>query len=336
MPFNDIDNPQNIQDIAAAMSLASNPYYGKIDARIAGIAAVVEAVQKVLSVGGNVQAITDCLCFGNPEKPKQMGDFVACVEGIKLACESLGLLSRENDFTNLDKQNSNSGSNSNSNSNSNITPIPIVAGNVSLYNESKNGAIPASPMICAVGSLHKSQLVTHDFSAAGNAVILVGARQPRLGGSLWYAQNDLADINLPNYDLDNLRQMHQAILALVDNNYLSALKSIHLGGVAATLSLMGMQNQIGVNLMLDPTCADSCTADEWLFSEAPGFVMTVEAKNLEKSLHILQSFSLEHWQLGLTENTNQIRIYNKANNTLWLDADLAKLKSCWAKEGLNK
>ena len=159
LPFDEKD------DMAVALAIASNPYYGQIDAGVAGVSAVVEAVQKVISVGGNVQAITDCLCFGNPEKPEQMGDFVSCVEGIKAACENLCLINREQDFTNLDPV-------------ANDTPIPIVAGNVSLYNESKSGAVPASPMISAVGSLHKDQVIKPDFIKEGEVIVLIG--DPRL------------------------------------------------------------------------------------------------------------------------------------------------------------
>ena len=112
-------------------------------------------------------------------------------------------------------------------------PIPIVAGNVSLYNESKSGAIPASPMISAVGSLHKDQVITSDFSEPNQVVILIGDRQINLGGSLWYEVNKLEDINLPKFDLVKIRQINKAVLSVHCHNDLGLAVANSLAGVSA-------------------------------------------------------------------------------------------------------
>ena len=310
LPFDEKD------DMAVALAIASNPYYGQIDAGVAGVSAVVEAVQKVISVGGNVQAITDCLCFGNPEKTEQMGDFVSCVEGIKAACENLCLINREQDFTNLDPV-------------ANDTPIPIVAGNVSLYNESKSGAVPASPMISAVGSLHKDQVIKPDFVKEGEVIVLIGDRQAHLGGSLWYELNSLSDVNLPKFDLDKIKIMNKTVLEIVDLEIITSLKAINLGGFATTLALMGLRHQIGCDIKLEPSSLDSLRSDEYLFSEAPGFVLTIPADKVERALHKLVAQDISHWVVGVTKDSPKVKIYNSVSDKTLLEADLSKLKSNW-------
>ena len=263
---------------------------------------------------GNVQAITDCLCFGNPEKPEQMGDFVSCVEGIKAACENLCLINREQDFTNLDPV-------------ANDTPIPIVAGNVSLYNESKSGAVPASPMISAVGSLHKDQVIKPDFVKEGEVIVLIGDRQAHLGGTLWYEINSLSDVNLPKFDLDKIKIMNKTVLEIVDFEIITSLKAINLGGFATTLALMGLRNQIGCDIKIEPSSLDSLRSDEYLFSEAPGFVLTIPADKVERALHKLVAQDVSHWVVGVTKDSPKVKIYNSVSDKTLLEADLSKLKS---------
>ena len=89
-------------------------------------------MRNVACVGATPHAISDCLCFGNPEKPEQMWEFVQSVNGIKKACDTITLKDHKNH------------------------PVPIIAGNVSFYNESKSKAIPPSPIISCLGKLEKT------------------------------------------------------------------------------------------------------------------------------------------------------------------------------------
>ncbi len=111
------------------LSLDQCPRYNKIDPYWGAVNAVVEAARNVTAVGALPQAATDCLCFGNPEKPEQMWDFTESVRGIADACEAIGLKEYPG------------------------AALPVISGNVSLYNESKAGAIPASPMISCLGNM---------------------------------------------------------------------------------------------------------------------------------------------------------------------------------------
>jgi phosphoribosylformylglycinamidine synthase len=105
--------------LGVAIAVAGDPYVGERDAYAAGEYAVREAVRRVISVGARPIALTDCLNFGNPNDPDQLGDLVAAIDGLAAAATELGL--------------------------------PFVSGNVSLYNAAGSGAIPASPIVACIG-----------------------------------------------------------------------------------------------------------------------------------------------------------------------------------------
>ena len=108
--------------LGVALAVAGNPRYGRIDAGYAAELAVIEAMSCVVAVGARPLGLTNCLNFGNPRKPDQYGEFVAAVDGLARAAEELDL--------------------------------PIVSGNVSLYNETSDGrAIPASAIVACIGAL---------------------------------------------------------------------------------------------------------------------------------------------------------------------------------------
>jgi len=88
-PFNEEKYPEEIRKTGIALSLDQNPRYNKIDAYWGAVNAVIESVRNVTAVGANPVALTDCLCFGNPEKPEQMGEFVDSVRGIIDACAAI-------------------------------------------------------------------------------------------------------------------------------------------------------------------------------------------------------------------------------------------------------
>src|SRR3990167_1102539 len=122
-PFNEEKYPDEIRLTGIALSLDQCPRYNKIDPYWGAVNAVVESARNVAAVGALPQALTDCLCFGNPEKPEQMWDFTESVRGIADACKAIGL----KEFPDAS--------------------LPVISGNVSFYNESKTGVISRSPMV---------------------------------------------------------------------------------------------------------------------------------------------------------------------------------------------
>jgi phosphoribosylformylglycinamidine synthase subunit PurL len=140
--------------LGVALAVAGNPRYGRIDPRYAAEHAVIEAVRRVVAVGAQPIGLTDCLNFGNPRKPEQYGEFVRAVEGLARAADALAL--------------------------------PFVSGNVSLYNESADGAaIPASPIVACVGALEDvAQVITPGLKHAGSTLLWIGSRELAVGGSV--------------------------------------------------------------------------------------------------------------------------------------------------------
>lgn len=136
-----------------ALAVAGNPRYGRIDPRYAAEHAVIEAVRRVVAVGAQPIGLTDCLNFGNPRKPDQYGEFVRAVDGLARAADALAL--------------------------------PFVSGNVSLYNESAQGAVPASPIVACVGALEDvAQTITPGLKHPGSTLLWIGSRELVVGGSV--------------------------------------------------------------------------------------------------------------------------------------------------------
>ena len=137
------------------MAVAHNPAYGKVDAYDTAYHAIISSMRKVVSVGAKPAALTDCLCFGNPEKPEQMQDIIDAIRGIKEACESVPLY----DYSD--------------------SPTPIISGNVSLYNVSGDVDIPASPIISCLGVLENvGDVLTPHIKQAGSCLLLLTNNNP--------------------------------------------------------------------------------------------------------------------------------------------------------------
>ena len=168
-PFNSEKYPEEIRNVGIALSTDHNPRYGLIDPYWGGVNAVVESMRNVVSVGATPHALSDCLCFGNPEKLYQMWEFVEAVRGLYDACHAITLKAHPNHAT------------------------PIIAGNVSFYNESKNGAIPPSPIVSSLGRLKDvNKTVPAHFQETDSTLIMIGDRKNELGGSFYYSlKNEL-------------------------------------------------------------------------------------------------------------------------------------------------
>jgi phosphoribosylformylglycinamidine synthase subunit PurL len=140
--------------LGVALAVAGNPRYGWIDPGYAAEHAVVEAMRRVVAVGARPIGLTNCLNFGNPRKPQQYGQFVAAVDGLARAATELDL--------------------------------PIVSGNVSLYNESADDrAVPASAIVACIGAIDDvARVVTPGLKQAGSALLWIGSRELVVGSSV--------------------------------------------------------------------------------------------------------------------------------------------------------
>ena len=291
-PFNSEDYPLEIRSTGIALSTDHNPMYGSIDPYWAGVNAVVESMRNVAAVGATPHALTDCLCFGNPEKENQMWEFVESVRGISDACNAITL-----------KENPNH-------------PTPIIAGNVSFYNESKKGSIPPSPIVSCLGKLNDvEKAISMSFRFPGSNLILVGKRKSEMGGSAYYHMKNKNNINLPKPDFKEVRDQIYALTDCINEQLVLSCHDISDGGLAVALSEMAFANNIGCKVNID----ENLRSDEILFSETGGFIMEIDNAKLETALESFSKYNIEFFNIGKTGGNSLI-----INNLLNVDIEVAK------------
>jgi phosphoribosylformylglycinamidine synthase len=193
-------------DRALAMSLDCNGRYGYLDPRRGAMLAVAEASRNVACSGAKPLATTNCLNFGNPEKPGIMWQFGEAVAGLGEACRALD--------------------------------VPITGGNVSLYNETDGKAIYPTPTIGIVGLLeHVDRVLTRRFTQSGDVIILLGEGKGELGGSEYLKTvHDMVRGVPPSLDLGAERALQALLVTLADQRVVHSAHDCSDGGLAVALA----------------------------------------------------------------------------------------------------
>ena len=291
-PFNSEKYPEEIRNVGIALSTDHNPRYGLIDPYWGGINAVVESMRNVASVGATPHALSDCLCFGNPEKPHQMWEFVESVRGVADACNAITLKDNPNHAT------------------------PIIAGNVSFYNESKGGAIPPSPILSCLGRLKDvNKAVPAYFQKLDSVVLMIGERKNELGGSVYYSLYDEMGANVPKPNLEEVKNQIFALTDCIDGGLVLSCHDISDGGVASALAEMTFGNDIGCDINIDSNLLN----EKLLWSETGGFILEISLENVDGIKTIFSHVELDVYEIGKTIG-NLIQI----NNVVGLTVNKAK------------
>jgi phosphoribosylformylglycinamidine synthase subunit PurL len=193
-------------DRALAMSVDGNGRYCYLDPYRGAMLAVAEAARNVACSGARPLAATNCLNFGNPERPAIMWQFARAVEGIGAACRALD--------------------------------VPITGGNVSLYNETDGRAIYPTPVIGIVGLLeHADRVLTRRFQGAGDVIVLLGESRGELGGSEYLKMAyDLVRGMPPALDLAAERALQMLMVKLADARVIRSANDCSDGGLAVALA----------------------------------------------------------------------------------------------------
>jgi len=292
-PFNSEKYPEEIRNVGIALSTDHNPRYGIIDPYWGGVNSVVEAMRNVAAVGATPHAITDCLCFGNPEKPYQMWEFVESVRGIADACHAIALKDSPDDAT------------------------PIIAGNVSFYNESKIGAIPPSPIVSCLGRLKNvNNTVPMHFQKSDSVILMAGERRDELGGSVYYSLYDELGTNVPEPDLEDVKNQIYALTDCIDDGLILSCHDISDGGVASALAEMTFGNEIACDAEIET----DLSLDKILFSETGGFILEVSTHNVTQTSKVFSEHGQTIFNIGKTNFTNAIKL----NRVINLELDKAK------------
>jgi phosphoribosylformylglycinamidine synthase subunit PurL len=229
---------------AIAVSIDGNGRRVACDPRRGAAEAVYECAANLACVGAEPLGLTNCLNFGNPEKPHVAWQLTEAVEGLAEACEALS--------------------------------VPVVGGNVSLYNEAPNGPIFPTPVVGMVGKLPSAARAGRvGFAREGDAIALVGPFEPSMVGSELDKLRGQAPVGeLPVADARALRVVHGAVRARVRSGAFRSAHDIAEGGVAIALAESCIAGGIGASVRL-PHGLDA-------FGEAPGraFIVSGPAEAL--------------------------------------------------------
>lgn len=259
----------------------------------------VEAFRNLACVGAKPLGITDCLNFGNPERPQVMYQLVKAIEGIADACQYFG--------------------------------VPVVSGNVSLYNETVEKHeirnIYPTPIIVAVGVLQANSFVDHRFKEPGDMVFLVGdlRREFSVAGSefLKVVHSKVAG-RVPQVDLEKEKRLCQLLVDLVGEGMLQSAHDVSLGGLAVCL----LESLFGTGLGLDLNLYYDGRLDFFFFSENPTMVVvSVKKERAEELKDKVEQAGLDWLLLGRVKEERKFTLRN--NEEKLLELDLEEAESLW-------
>ncbi|MEX2108670.1 MAG: phosphoribosylformylglycinamidine synthase subunit PurL [Solirubrobacterales bacterium] len=224
--------------------VACDPYAGTVEA-------VLECTQNLACAGAEPLGLTNCLNFGNPEKPTPAWQLDRAVTGLAEACEALG--------------------------------VPVVGGNVSLYNEGPEGPIYPTPVVGMVGELPDPGLPPGSaFAREGDAIALLGPFSPSLAGSELAKLRGELEMGLPQPDIAGVAAACATVRDAVRAGKLASVHDISDGGLSCALAESAIGAGLGCRVDLQPLRERGCSPEEALFGEgAGGFLLSGDPAALE-------------------------------------------------------
>ena len=258
--------------------MEANPYHGSMSA-------VEEVCRNLASVGARIDSLADCLCFGNPRKPDIMGQFKASCEALRDAATAID--------------------------------VPYVSGNVSLYNETSEGAIPPTPVLMGVGIVNDiRKCVTSDMKSEGT-IWLVGDTKEEMGASLYYRIIGKECPSVPKTDFDSFIPRMEKLIQAIENGEVVACHDISTGGLAIAVIEMCMSGK-GAKINL----TGEMRADVELFSEGNGRWVVQVAPGSEENFRKRFDFA------EIIGYVNDKIIFNKNDEKL-VELDIDKTREEW-------
>ncbi|MDA9596352.1 phosphoribosylformylglycinamidine synthase subunit PurL [Candidatus Pelagibacter sp.] len=285
---------------AVAASVDSSAVYCWAHPLTGGKQVVCESFRNLISVGAKPVAITNCLNFGSPENEENMGEFVECVQGIGEAAEYL--------------------------------KFPVVSGNVSFYNQTKDEGIKPTPSIGGVGLIKDyNKMITMDFKEIDNIVLVIGKTEGHIDQSL-FARNILDEKNgpPPEINLFNEKNNGETLLKLIDSDLIKSAHDVSIGGIITAVSKMCIKGNKGINLKKPKFLINEI---EYFFAEDQGrYIIEISKEDLKKVTDIFNKNAVHFDELG-TINKDQLFINDKTkvsideletSNTSWLTNYMSK------------
>ena len=295
--------PQEIRGAGFSAAIAHNPKIGESSPYLTAQHAVLEATAKVVASGSTPVALTDCLCFGNPEKPEQMWQFSESCRGIKEACSKLGF--------------------------EHGAGLPIVAGNVSFYNQSGERAVPPSPIIGCFGKTNDVSLsIKNSLQDKESTLLLLGGVGNKLGGSMVVDLFGVENNDVHNFSVTKYNKMLNALLELINKRAVLSSRVVTRGGLVVALAKMSFMNEVGI---LSTVGRENFS--EKIFNESLSVVVQVNNKHLETTQKTLETNNIPFNIIGITTRKKTIKINDKINllikdaKNIWEDSLRKKLLS---------
>ncbi|KOY81785.1 phosphoribosylformylglycinamidine synthase subunit PurL [Lysinibacillus macroides] len=273
-----------------AMTTDCNSRYIYLDPEVGGAIAVAEAARNIVASGGTPLAITDCLNFGNPEKPEIFWQIEKSADGISAACTALN--------------------------------APVIGGNVSLYNERSGEAVYPTPTIGMVGLIEDlAYVTTQEVKAAGDIVFVIGETKTEFGGSeLQKLLNDgVISGKAPAIDLEVEAARQQALLKAIKAGLVQSAHDVAEGGLAVAIAETTFAAK---DLGVDVTLAGSATTA--LFSESQSrFVITVKEEDAAAFVEIVKDAQ----KIGVVTNDALVKI--NGDKGVLVEGTVEEFRSNW-------
>ena len=261
-----------------ALSTDGNGRLCHLDPFIGGMIAVAEACRNVSCTGAEPIALTDCLNFGNPEKPETYYQLEQCILGMAEACRALN--------------------------------VPVISGNVSLYNETQGESIYPTPVIGCLGLLHEVRVnVGIGFQKAGDIIVLLGASEPEsdaasLAGSEYLELMHGLVAGHPKLDIEGEAALQRACRRLATESVVSSAHDCSEGGLAVTLAESSIAGGMGVECGDDTALGSKLAGsgsrwDAVLFGEAQSrIVVSLDPGRMERLESLCTQEGVEWAVLG--------------------------------------
>ena len=277
---------------AIAASVDCTPRYCNSHPFTGGMQAVCETYRNLCAVGAEPIAITNCLNFGNPEKPEIMGQFVGVIKGMTEACKKLN--------------------------------YPVISGNVSLYNETNGIGINPTPTIGGVGLIKDvSKVKNYNFKNKNNTIYVIGKTEGHLEQSvLCYDLLHLKKGPPPSINLDDELNNGKAVRSLIENNLIESCHDISSGGLILCLLEMSIGSDIGFEIETNKKGFDRV---KFLFGEDQSrYMVEVNNQNKDSFENCLKKSNIIFTKIGKTSEKVSI------DNNLKFDLEeLSKLNKSW-------
>jgi phosphoribosylformylglycinamidine synthase subunit PurL len=273
-----------------ALKVDSNPRACAVDPYLGAVATVCEAARNVACAGARPAGITNCLNYGNPERPEIMWQFVRGVEGLRDAALAFD--------------------------------TPVISGNVSFYNETEGRAIPPTPTIAMVGvfddvSLHLKQY----FRYPGDLILLVSTTPPSLAASEYAATFSAADDTLSSIDLGRERRLIEGLVDAVGRGLLRSAHDVSEGGLAVALAEACFNPDQELGAQAGPLNGTPCE----LFGEGPSTVILSAAPSNAEAIREVFA-PLEVSTIGTVIPAARLIIAFGSTGPLGIDEDVRELR----------